>query len=479
MRRHVLIPLIVACALFMENMDSTVLATSLPAIAADIGEQPLALKFALTSYLVGLAIFIPISGWVADKYGSRTVFAWAIVVFLGGSLACAASSSLAFFVVARFVQGIGGAMMVPVGRLVLLKSVDKNDLVAALNYLTMPALIGPIMGPPLGGLITQYFNWRGIFLINLPISILGLYLALKHIPNIREETLPRLDVRGFVLLGFGLSLLMLAISALGGHLLPWSLIGVCAVLGLIALELYRRHARSIDNPVVDLRLTRIPTYRAGVVGGSLFRIGMGATPLLMPLMFQLGFGLDPFHSGLITCCSAIGAMFMKTLTLRVLKAYGFREVLIWNALISTSAVALYGAFTASTPYLIVVPVLLVTGCMRSLQFTALNAISFADIDREAMSPASSMQSMTQRLAQSLGVALGAYALEISSRAQGHPTIVAADFWPAFVFVALIAGSSMFFNTALPPNAGATLARRHDKTLPQKVAAAPASSQDES
>jgi EmrB/QacA subfamily drug resistance transporter len=459
-------------------MDSTVLATSLPAIAADIGENPLSLKFALTSYLVGLAIFIPISGWVADKYGSRTIFAWAIVVFLGGSLACAASSSLGFFVVARFVQGIGGAMMVPVGRLVLLKSVGKTELVAALNYLTIPALIGPIMGPPLGGLITQYFNWRGIFLINVPISILGMYLVLKHIPNIREDELPPLDRLGFVLLGFGLSLLMLGISALGGHLLPWSMIAISIALGLLTLELFRRHSRTVANPVVDLSLAKIPTFNAGVIGGSLFRTGMGATPLLMPLMFQLGFGLDPFHSGLITCCTAIGAMFMKTLTLRILNTFGFREVLVWNALMSSFAGALYGAFTAQTSLWIVVPALLITGCMRSLQFTALNAISFADIGREAMSPASSMQSMTQRLSQSLGVALGAYALELSSWAQGHTAIVAADFWPAFVFVGLIGGSSVLLNVTLAPHAGAQLARRDDKALPEKVATVPASSQDE-
>jgi EmrB/QacA subfamily drug resistance transporter len=474
MQRHVLIPLIVACALFMENMDSTVLATSLPAIAADIGEQPLALKFALTSYLVALAIFIPISGWVADRYGSRTIFAWAIVVFLGGSLACAASTSLSFFVIARFVQGIGGAMMVPVGRLVLLKSVEKTNLVAALNYLTLPALLGPVMGPPLGGLITQFFGWRGIFLINVPISILGFYLVLKHIPNIKEDALPSLDFKGFAMIGCGLSLLMLGLSALGGHLLPWMAIAVCIAAGALALELYRRHARRVEHPVVDLRLTKITTFRVGVVGGSLFRIGMGATPLLMPLLFQLGFGLDPFHSGLITCCSAIGAMFMKTLTLRVLKTFGFRQVLIVNLLISSAAVALYGAFTATTPTVLVVAILLVTGCMRSLQFTALNAITFAEIGRESMSAASSMQSMSQRLSQSLGVALGAYALELSSLAQGHSQIVASDFWPAFVFVGAIAGSSVFYNVRLRADAGAELARRE---RPVEVKA-PVTPQDE-
>jgi EmrB/QacA subfamily drug resistance transporter len=456
MQRHVLIPLIVACALFMENMDSTVLATSLPAIAKDIGENPLALKLALTSYLVSLAIFIPISGWVADRYGSRTIFAAAIIVFLAGSLLCAVSSTLTFFVVARFIQGIGGAMMVPVGRLVLLKTVPKSGLVAALNYLTIPALLGPIIGPPLGGLITQYFNWRGIFLINVPISILGLFLVLRHIPNIREDQLPPLDLRGFVLLGFGLSLVMLGLSALGGHLLPGTIIAVCIVLGALCLSIYGRHARRIADPVIDLTPLQFSTFRAGVVGGSLFRTGAGATPFLLPLMFQLGFGLDPFHSGLLTCTTAIGAMFMKTLTVLILKRYGFRQVMIVNALVSSAALGVYGLFTAQTPHAVVIIVLILSGCLRSLQFTAVGAISFADISKEWMSQASSLQSMTQRLAQSLGVAVGAYALELSSHVQGHATIVAVDFWPAFLVVALISGASVFYNVVLPHDAGAEL-----------------------
>lgn len=456
MQRHVLIPLIVACALFMENMDSTVLATSLPAIAKDIGENPLALKLALTSYLVGLAIFIPISGWVADRYGSRTIFAAAIVVFLAGSLFCAVSSTLTYFVVARFIQGIGGAMMVPVGRLVLLKTVPKSGLVTALNYLTIPALLGPIIGPPLGGLITQYFNWRGIFLINVPISILGFFLVLRHIPNIREDEIPSLDMRGFALLGFGLSLVMLGLSALGGHLLPGPIIAVCIALGALCLMAYGRHAGRIADPVIDLSPLRFSTFRAGVVGGSLFRIGTGATPFLLPLMFQLGFGLDPFHSGLLTCTTAIGAMFMKTLTVVILKRYGFRQVMIVNALVSSASLGVYGLFTAETPHAVVIMFLILSGCLRSLQFTAVSAIGFADISKELMSQASSLQSMTQRLAQSLGVAVGAYALELSSHVQGHVTIVAADFWPAFLVVALISGCSVFYNVALPHDAGAEL-----------------------
>lgn len=341
MPRQILIPLIVACALFMENMDSTVLATSLPAIASDIGENPLALKLAFTSYLVSLAVFIPVSGWVADRYGSCTIFAAAIVVFMAGSLLCAGSSTLAAFVLARFVQGIGGAMMVPVGRLVLLKTVPKSGLVKALNYLTIPALLGPIMGPPLGGFITQYFNWRGIFLINVPISVLGLVLVLRYIPNIREAELPSLDMSGFALLGIGLSVLMLGLSALGGHLLPGAATGGCIVIGALALAAYGRHAGRVANPLIDLKLLKLATVRTGIIGGSLFRIGMGATPFLLPLMFQLGFGLDPFHSGLITCATAAGAMFMKTLTVAILKRYGFRQVLTVNALLAAAPARAY------------------------------------------------------------------------------------------------------------------------------------------
>ena len=456
MPRQILIPLIVACALFMENMDSTVLATSLPAIALDIGESPLALKLAFTAYLVSLAVFIPISGWIADRHGSRTIFAAAIVVFMGGSLLCAASGTLPAFVVARFVQGIGGAMMVPVGRLVLLKTVPKSGLVVALNYLTIPALLGPIMGPPLGGLITQYFHWRGIFLINVPIGIVGLVLVLRHIPNIRESELPSLDARGFVLLGLGLSVLMLGLSALGGHLLPGGVTFSCIVIGALAVAGYAWHAGRVSNPVIDLDLLKLPTFRAGVVGGSLFRIGVGATPFLLPLMLQLGFGLDPFHSGLLTCASAVGAMFMKTVTIKILKRFGFRLVLTLNAMVASAATGVYGLFTAGTSHVVIVAVLLFSGCLRSLQFTSLAAISFADITRETMSQASSVSSMAQRLSQSMGVVVGAYVLQISNDLQGHDTIVASDFWPAFAVVALISAASLFFNSALAPDAGAEI-----------------------
>jgi EmrB/QacA subfamily drug resistance transporter len=453
MQRNVLIPLIVACALFMENMDSTVIATSLPAIATDIGESPLALKLALTSYLVSLAVFIPISGWVADRYGSRSVFATAIVVFIGGSLLCAASTSLEAFVISRFLQGIGGAMMVPVGRLVLMRAIPKHDYVAALNYLTIPALLGPVTGPALGGAITLYFHWRYIFIINIPIGILGLYLVLRHIPDIRETGMPAFDMRGFALSGAGLSVLMLGFSALGGHLLPLPAAAACIVAGFVALLFYVRHARRTAHPVLDLRLLKLPTFWNGVVAGSVFRAGLGATPFLLPLLFQLGFGLDPLQSGLLTCTTAIGAMFIKTLTVFILRRFGFRRVLSINGVAASAIVMAFGLFSSTTPHAVVAMVLLLSGCLRSLQFTALNAISFADIAPETMSQAASFSSMAQRLSQSAGIAAGAYLLQLSSTLQGHTSIEAADFWPAFVGIGLVSAMAPLLHLRLLPQAG--------------------------
>ncbi|HLX27537.1 MAG TPA: MFS transporter [Casimicrobiaceae bacterium] len=453
MQRTVLIPLIVACALFMENMDSTVISTSLPAIAKDIGENPLALKLALTSYLVSLAVFIPISGWVADRFGSRSVFAAAIIVFMGGSLLCAASTGLAAFVISRFAQGIGGAMMVPVGRLVLMRAIPKRDYVAALNYLTIPALLGPVTGPAIGGAITLYVHWRFIFIVNIPIGILGLYLVLRHIPNIRETEVPAFDMRGFALTGIGLSVLMLGFSALGGHLLPVPIALGCMGAGAIALSLFVIHARRTLHPVLDLRLLRLTTFWHGVVAGSIFRAGLGATPFLLPLLFQLGFGLNPLQSGLLTCATAIGAMFMKTLTVFILRRFGFRTVLSINGIAASASVAAFGLFSSTTPHLVIVAVLLLSGCLRSLQFTALNAIAFADIAPSNMSRAASFSSMAQRLSQSAGIATGAYLLQLSSVAQGHMSIVAADFWPAFLGIALISFVAPILHLRLPSGAG--------------------------
>ncbi len=306
--KYAVAPLIVASALFMENIDSTVIATSLPAIAADLKEDPIALKLALTSYLLSLAVFIPVSGWMADRFGARTVFRAAIVVFTLGSIACGFSQSLLDFVLFRMVQGLGGAMMVPVGRLVIVRTVPKHELVSALAWLMVPALMGPLIGPPLGGFITTYFHWRWIFWINIPIGIIGVLLATRFIENFREAHPPPLDLRGFVLLGLGLAGIAFGLTTIGQGLLPLSVAVLMLLVGSTLVYSYVLHARKKRTPVLDLKLLSVPTFRASIIGGSLFRVGIGAMVFLLPLLFQLGFGLTAFASGALTFAGAIGAI---------------------------------------------------------------------------------------------------------------------------------------------------------------------------
>lgn len=460
-----IVPLTVATALFMENTDSTVIATALPSIAASLHEDPIALKLALTSYLVSLAIFIPVSGWMADRYGSRTVFRAALVVFMAGSLACAAANGLAWFVAARFLQGMGGAMMVPVGRLVVLRSVPKSQLVTALAYLTFPALVGPVLGPPVGGLITTWFDWRWIFFINLPIGCAGIVLASLYFEDVREPERPPLDLLGFALLGTGLAALMLGLASLGRHLLPAEVSWGCLAAGAVLLPLYWAHARRVPYPIVRLDLMRRPTFRVAVLGGSLFRIGTGAIPFLLPLMLQVGFGLDALQSGLITFAAAAGAMFVKTLGPRILRRTGFRALMVWNALLASAFLAVNGFYTAQTPHWIMVILLFVGGCSRSIQFTCVNAIAYADLESKEMSAATSLASVCQQLSLSLGVTLGALALEGNAGFHGRTEIQASDFGPAFFAVAVISAASALAFRNLLPDAGAEISGR-------KMAAAP-------
>ena len=458
MRPERLLPLIVACALFIENMDSTVLSTALPAIAIDLATDPIALKLALTAYLLSLAVFIPVSGWVADRFGARFTFVTAIGVFLVGSIGCALSSSLGELVAARFLQGTGGAMMVPVGRLVLLRSVPKHNLVQALSWLTIPALVGPMVGPPLGGFITTYFDWRWIFLINLPIGALGIALAWRFIPDIREDA-PPLDWLGFALAGGGLGAAMFGFSTFGRHLVPTEIALTSLLLGAAALIGYVMHARVHPQPLLDLRLLRLATYRAGVVGGSLFRVGIGASPFLLPLMLQLGFGLSPLESGLLTFVSAIGAMFTKAMAASLLRRIGFRPLLLWNSVLAAGLLCSFGLFRPSMSHAIIVAVLFVSGCFRSLQFTSLNAISYAEVESARMGQASSLAGMLQQLSLSLGIAVAGYLLEAAGWASGRPSTDVHNFYWAFLGVGLVSASSVWWMLRLPRNAGAEMAGR--------------------
>ena len=458
MKSSRLLPLIVAVGLFVENMDSTVLSTSLPAIAADLATDPIALKLALTTYLLALAVFIPVSGWVADRFGARATFVSAIGVFLLGSVGCALSGSLGELVAGRFVQGMGGAMMVPVGRLVLLRTIPKSEIVQALSWVTIPALVGPMVGPPLGGFITTYFDWRWIFLINLPIGALGMILALRFIPNAREQP-PPLDWLGFALAGGGLGAAMFGFSTLGQHLVPIELAAASFVLGLAALVGYVVHERRHEHALLDLDLFRLATYRAGVVGGSLFRIGVGATPFLLPLMLQLGFGLSPVQSGLLTFVSAMGAIFMKTLAARILKALSFRRVLLWNALLASGILCAFGLFRPTTPEF---RHHRDAARERLLPLAAVHELERDQLRRrrlEADGQASSLSGMLQQLALSLGVAIGGYSLEIFGVLADRPATALPNFYWAFVVVGLISASSAWWAWRLPRHAGAEMAGR--------------------
>jgi EmrB/QacA subfamily drug resistance transporter len=455
---RILVPLIVACALFMENLDSTVISTALPAIARDFGESPIHLKLALTSYLLAIAIFLPVSGWLADRLGARLIFRVAIATFTVGSILCGFSNSIGMIVFARIVQGIGGSMMVPVGRLVILRTVPKNQLVGSLAWLTVPALIGPVIGPPVGGFITTYFDWPWIFWINIPVGLLGLVLATLYIPEVRGEQRVAFDRLGFVLSGLGLAGFMTGSTTLGLGLLPLPVVLVSLFGGGALLVAYVMHSRRTAEPIVDLTLLRIPTFRHSLTGALLFRIGMGATPFLLPLLLQIGFGMSPFQSGLITFAAAIGAIAMKFLAPPILRRYGFRNVLLWNTLIAAAFVALPAAFTPTTPVALMTGLLLIGGFFRSLQFTAINALSYADISSARMSRATTLASVAQQLSLSVGISLGAVALEVTT-GLGGGAITAGAFWPAFVIVGLITLLSLIPFRQLANDAGDEMSGR--------------------
>lgn len=452
-------PLIVAVSLFMENMDSTVIATSLPAIARDIGTNPLALKLAVTSYLLSLAIFIPASGWTADRFGARNVFRLAIVVFILGSIGCALSHSLTDFVAARIFQGIGGAMMTPVGRLIVVRSVDKSLLLNAMSLLTIPALIGPICGPPLGGFITTYATWHWIFIINVPIGLLGIALATRFIPNIRAEYPYPFDLVGFILSGVAIGGLSFGLSVMGLAYLPERAVAALIGVGAVSAAAYVFYALRATAPILDLRLLKRPTFRASIFGGFMFRLGVGALPFLLPLLLQLGFGLSPFQSGLITFTSALGSMFMKAAATTVLKRFGYRNVLLYNSLVSATFIGACATFVHGMPFAAMIAILLVGGFFRSLQFTSINTIAYAEIDAPVMSRATSMVAAFQQLSLSSGVAIGALVVELTLRLKQSSAIGVTDFPPAFVAIGLLSAAAAMIFMQLPTDAGAELSGR--------------------
>ncbi len=450
-----LTPMILAVALFMEQMDSTVIATSLPAIAQDLGTSPIALKLAVTAYLVALAIFIPISGWVSDRIGAKSVFRAAIGVFVLGSIACAFANSIHAFVLARFLQGMGGAMMTPVGRLLLVRGTPRAELVSAMAWLTIPALIGPILGPPLGGFLTTYLSWHWIFWINVPIGAAGIVLVTRFLPESPPLPTRPIDLPGFALTAAALGGLVLGLSLVSLPALPAGWGYGALALGAAAGLAYLRHARTAAHPLLDLALLRHPLFRAGILGGSLFRVGVGAIPFLLPLMLQLGFGLSPFQSGLVTFVAAIGAISSKVFAARTFRAFGFRRVLWAGSLVSAALVAVNAAFTPATPTALIMGLLLLGGVLRSLCFTGVNAMVFADVPETETSQATAINAVCQQVSLATGVALGGGVLDLAASRHGGE-IALGDFHLAFLAVAAVASLAALSFARLPPDAGAAV-----------------------
>ena len=461
-----LVPAILGCALFMQTLDSTIVANALPAMAVSLHEDPLRLNLAISCYFLSTAVFLPWSGWAADKYGSRRVLNAAIVVFAASSLLCGLSTNLVQLIAARVLQGAAGATMVPVGRMVLFKSLPKSQFVRATAVLTMPALLGPVIGPVVGGAIVTFADWRWIFYINIPIGILGVVLVSMFVPDIREPEVGRLDLRGFVLIAFGLAGLIFGLENAGGSSLSPATVCAMIVGGALCLWLYYLHARNRDNAIVDLRLLRIPTYFAALVGGAFTRLVLGSTPFLLAMLLQVVFGLSAFDAGLLTFTGAVGAFFMKTTAPPIIRRFGFRRVLVVNTVASGILQIGYALFTPTTPYAIAATVLFSAGFLRSLQFTALGAMAFADVPAARMSGASSLSSVGQQVSQAIGVALAAFVLYTVQRLRHTSQLTTAEVAPGFVIVGLLSLIALWFYRRLSHDAAAEVSGHRAPNSPE-------------
>ncbi|WP_318987466.1 DHA2 family efflux MFS transporter permease subunit [Falsiroseomonas ponticola] len=445
---------IVASALFMQNLDSSVVATALPAMARDLGVDAVHLSVAITSYLVALCVFIPVSGWVADRFGPRRVFMAAIIVFTAASALVGLSQGMGSLVAARILQGIGGAMMVPVGRLLLLRRVRKEELLTAMTWLTMPALLGPVCGPPLGGLLTDAVSWRAVFWINLPVGLLGLALVWRFIPEVERQDPGPLDAKGLTLWGLALALLVSGLETIGRGVVPGWATGAMILAGLMASIAAVLHSRASVRPAVDLSLLSVRSFGVPMVSGTLFRAGAGAVPFLLPLSLQLVFGLSAGGSGLVTFATALGAILMKPMIRPLLRRFGFRRILMVNVVLASAGVAVCAAFTPAWPMVAIFAVLALGGLSRSLQFTSMATLSFADVPQEKLAAATAMSGTIQQFSVALGVVLGSLSLEAGMWASGQATPQLWEFQLGFLIAGLVMLASFLGVARLPADAGA-------------------------
>jgi EmrB/QacA subfamily drug resistance transporter len=404
-----LLPWLVAVAFFMESLDTTILNTAVPAIAKALAIAPLSMKAVLSSYTLSLAVFIPISGWMADRFGTRRVFSSAIGIFTLGSFLCGISSNIHVLVGCRILQGFGGAMMVPVGRLTLVRTFAKSELIRAMSFVAIPGLIGPMLGPIAGGLITEYFHWRVIFFINMPIGLLGLYLVFRHLPDYREEHARPLDIVGLILFGCGIGLLSYVLEVFGEHTLSGgAMLGLLA-MSAVSLACYGWRATRTEFPLLRLTLFRIRTFRASVSGSFFTRLGIGGIPFLFPLLYQVGLGFTPIQSGLLMMPQAVAAMSLKVAMPGILRRFGYRRILISNTVILGLLIVLFATIGAGTPVWLIVAQVFVFGFFTSLQYTSMNTLVYADVTEEQASSASTIASTMQQMSISFGVATASLA----------------------------------------------------------------------
>ncbi len=458
-RSPLLIPLIVGGAQFMHQFDGAVIATALPSMARSLHEDPIRLNLAITTYLLALAVFVPVSGWMADRFGARRVFVAAIVVFTASSVLCGLADSLAELVLFRMLQGVGGAMMTPVGRVIVLKSVPKLQLVQAMNAITIPAVLGPLLGPSVGGFIVTYFSWPWIFFINLPIGIGGVFAVLFFIPEVRAESVAPLDLRGFVLIGAAVAGLVFGFEALGRGVLPLPLILASIAAGAVLAAFYLMHARRTSDPIIDPSLLRIRTFTASITGGGLFYFSTTSSVFLLALLLQLGFGFTAFEAGLMTLASAVGSLAMRFAFQALLRPLGFRRLLIGNAVVTSVFLFSCALFRVWTPFIVIVLTLLIGGFSRSVQFTAAQSLGYAEMPPALLSRATSFMAMAQQLAQSFGVGLVALMVHLSLIWNGRTAIAPQDVGLGYFTIGVLALASTIIFYRLPAQAGAELSER--------------------
>jgi EmrB/QacA subfamily drug resistance transporter len=474
-RVQIIIATIVGVAFMMEQLDATIITTSTPQIAASLGQSPLRINLAITSYLLTLITFMPVSGWLADRFGARKVFCAALGIFTIGSMFCGLATSLPMLLAMRMLQGLGGGLMTPVGRLVLLRAFPRSQLVKAMTWFNIPVVIGPTLGPVIGGLITTYTSWHWIFYVNLPFGLVGILAALRFVPDLARAESRRFDLAGFMLGGGALALLQCGVQGLGLAVIPWGWIGIFISLSAGLMVVYQLHAAKIRHPVFDLQLLRIHTFRIGTLAGGLSRVGINGMPYLLPLLLQIGFGKSPLESGLLVAVTCLGIVLVRPVSAPLLLRLGFGRLLCLNSLLGAACIALFTALHAGTPDGLILLVILGFSLMRGMQFATLNTLSYADIPRERLSQSTSLGGIAQQITMGLGVSISAALLNVFSAGSGTVTL------PAFAQTILILAGITLLSAlgflrlgpqdgarALPPARGRRVRERASKLMAKEL-----------